>query len=42
MKLFVGTKAVIHYEGMILLIRESAEYADREEMEYFMMEGCIS
>ena len=32
MKLFVGTKAVIHHEGKVLLIRESEQYEDGAEV----------
>ncbi len=28
MQLFVGAKAIIHYDGKILLLRESSEYLD--------------
>jgi len=32
MQLFVGAKALIHYEGKVLLLRESAEYIDGAEV----------
>lgn len=31
MQLFVGAKALIHYQGKILLLRESKEYVDGSE-----------
>jgi 8-oxo-dGTP diphosphatase len=31
MQLFVGTKAIVHYEGKVLLLRESTEYIDGSE-----------
>jgi 8-oxo-dGTP pyrophosphatase MutT (NUDIX family) len=31
MQLFVGTKALIHYKGKILILRESSEYLDGSE-----------
>lgn len=31
MQLFVGTKAIVHYNGKILLLRESSEYIDGTE-----------
>jgi len=32
MQLFVGTKALVHYNGKILLLRESSKYLDGAEM----------
>jgi 8-oxo-dGTP diphosphatase len=42
MKLFVGAKGVVHYDGKVLLIRESAAYLDgSEEGRWDMVGGRI-
>lgn len=39
MQLFVGTKAVIHYNGKFLLLRESSQYEDGAEEGKWDMPG---
>ncbi len=39
MQLFVGTKAIVHYGGKILLLRESSEYIDGAEKGKWDMPG---
>ena len=42
MKLFVGAKAVVHHQGKVLLVRESANYEDGvEEGKWDMVGGRI-
>jgi 8-oxo-dGTP diphosphatase len=42
MKLFVGAKGVVYYEGKVLLVRESGEYQDgSEEGKWDMVGGRI-
>ncbi len=39
MKLFVGTKGVVHFEGKVLLVRESSEYLDGSSVGEWDMPG---
>jgi len=32
MQLFVGAKGIVHYQGKVLLVRESSQYADGTEV----------
>lgn len=42
MQLFVGAKAVVHYKGKVLLVRESSKYEDgAEEGKWDMVGGRI-